>query len=96
MPSSMHDLRKEGCGDEVEMHVVLPECLCVVYAGAIIDTREGFTNLSRTDWEIRERAGSRAIEGMAFEWRSGSGWVQFGTYWTERGMAPGMIHDYDG
>jgi hypothetical protein len=79
MPDSMHDLREGRCGDEVEMHVVLPECLWIVYAGAVIDTREGFTDLSGTDWEIRERAGSRAIEGMVLEWRSGFCWVQFCT-----------------
>ncbi len=67
MPDSMHGMREEGCGDEVEMHVVLPECLWVVHAGAIIDTRQGFTNMCRTDREIRERAGSRAIEWMALE-----------------------------
>jgi hypothetical protein len=69
MLDSMHDLRKEGRGDEVEVHVVLPERLRVLYAGAIFNTREGFTGLSGTDWEIRERAGSRGIEGMALGWR---------------------------
>ena len=40
MPNSMHGLREEGCGDEVEMHVVLPERLWVMHAGAIFDTGE--------------------------------------------------------
>ncbi len=90
----MHGLRKEGCRDAVEMHVVLPECLWVLYAGAFFDTGEGFTDLYRTDWEIRERAGSRAIEGMALEWRY---WGLMGaTLHIEDGkgaLTSGMIHD---
>jgi hypothetical protein len=69
VPDSVHDLPEEGPGHEVEVHMVLPECLWVLYAGAIFDTREGFKDLSGTDWEIRERAGSWAIEGTALGWR---------------------------
>jgi len=69
VPNSVHDLPEKGCGDEVEVHVVLSKCLWVLYADAIFDTREGFKSLSGTNWEIRERAGSRAIEGMVLGWR---------------------------
>jgi len=48
----LHDLPRERCGDEVEVHVVLSQCLWVLYAGAIFDTREGFKSVSGTDWEI--------------------------------------------
>ena len=69
VPDSVHDLPEKGCGDEVEVHVVLSKCLWVLYADAIFDTREGFKSLSGTNWEIRKRAGSRAIEGMVLGWR---------------------------
>jgi hypothetical protein len=69
MPSSMHDLREKRCGNEMEMRLVLSECLRVLYAGFIFNTRERFKDLSGTGREIRERAGSRAIDGMALVWR---------------------------
>ena len=62
--------------------MVLPECLWILYAGAIFNTRKGFKDLFGTDWESRERAGSRAIE-MAFGWRY-------------RGLMGAVLHIDDG
>jgi hypothetical protein len=53
MSDSMYDLREEGCRDEVEVHVVLLECVWGLHAGAIFDTRERFRSLSGSDREIR-------------------------------------------
>jgi hypothetical protein len=89
MLDSMHDLRKEGRGDEVEMHVVLLERVRVLYAGAIFNTREGFTDLSGTGWEIRERAGSRRIEGMALGWGS---WSSTGAILHREGQRGSSLH----
>jgi len=67
----LHDLREEGCGDEVEMHVVLPQYLWVLYAGSFFDTREGFKSVFGTDWEI-EKELARELYKV---WRSS------GVYW---------------
>jgi hypothetical protein len=90
MSNSMHDLREEGCGDEVEVHVVLFECLRGLHAGAIFYTGEGFKSLSGTDWEIRERAGSRAIERMALSGFDRCNFAHRGWKWDP---TSGMIHD---
>jgi hypothetical protein len=59
MSHSMHDMPKEGCGDEMEVYLVLSECLWIVYAGAIFDTWEGFKSVSGTDREIEKELAPR-------------------------------------
>jgi hypothetical protein len=61
----MHDMPKEGCRDEVEMHVVLRQCLWILYPDTFFDTRERFERMSGTDQEIEKRASPRAIDGSA-------------------------------
>ena len=50
--SGMHDMSEQGCGDEVEMYVVLFECLRGLYGSFGVDSWEGFEDLLGEDWGI--------------------------------------------
>jgi hypothetical protein len=61
----MHDMPKEGCRNEVEVHMVLSQCLWVLHAGTIFDTREGFKRVSGTNREIEKEL----APGLEKGWR---------------------------
>jgi hypothetical protein len=48
----MHDLQEKGYRYEMEMHMVLFECLWLVYADLILDTRERLEDLLGADWTL--------------------------------------------
>jgi hypothetical protein len=49
----MHDMPEEGYGNEVEMYVVLFECLWGLYAGVGVDSGEGFEGLLGEDTGVK-------------------------------------------
>lgn len=49
----MYDLSEEKCRHEMEMYLVLLECLWILHAGLVLDAREGSSGLLGSYWSER-------------------------------------------
>jgi hypothetical protein len=77
----VYGLQEERRGDEVEMLMVLLECLWVLHAGSSFNPRKGFESMLGKDWEIEEdRLGIRRDHWRRFAFA--------------HRRTVGMIHDF--